>query len=165
MRPGLIITVFAVFSVGVWVFALIGLASVATTIASPVVIDPPREDSLLSSTSESEPVAYAEVPGLDQLDGFVLTAYRQVSRDEQLVTEVEYVGPHPIAEVGEFYGALFEEHGWTFTEESTLPGRLTYSIAAANRHGTVEVETAEGATEVKIELVQPAGTRGVTTDR
>ena len=99
------------------------------------------------------------------MSGFVITAYRQVSREGQLITEVEYAGPAEVGEVREFYRGLFEQHGWTFTEEWVLGHKSTDSVTAAGRHGTVEIDRADGATEVRIELFEPVVTRGVTTDR
>ena len=113
----------------VWTLALVGLASVATTIASPEVAETAPSDSLLSPAADGDALAGFEVPGLDHMTGFVITAYRQISREGQLITEVEYAGPDEVGEVREFYRALFERHGWTFTEEWALGPKSTDSVA------------------------------------
>lgn len=154
------------FSVVVWTLALVGLASVASTMASPEGPEPEPPISMLSPPADGDVLAGFEVPGLDHMNGFVITAYRQVSREGQLITEVEYAGPAEVGEVREFYRVLFERHGWTFREESALGPKSTDSVnAAADRHGTVEIDRTDGATEVSIELFEPAPARDVTTDR
>jgi len=149
-----------------WILALIGLASVATTIASPDVVAPPRPASLLSPPAAGgDAVAGTDVPGLQRFPDSVRTAYRQALLEGQRVTEVAYVSADPVAQVREFYGAVFEQQGWTVTGESVLRREWTYSVISADRQASVEIDRVDGVTEVKIELLEPARARGVTTDR
>ena len=163
VRPGLV-AVCAVFSVAIWILALVGLVRVATTSASPPNPEPERPASLLSPEATSNLLRGFEVPGLDHVGGFELTAYRQISRAGQLITEVEYAGAASVDEVREFYQSLFEEYGWTFTEEWAHGPKSMYSVLAGDRHGTLEIDRIASATEVTIELSEPT-LRGGSTDR
>ncbi len=82
-----------------------------------------------------------------------------------MVTEVEYVAARPVAEVGEFYGSVFEQEGWTVTGESAVDGERTYSVELADRRASITLDPAGGSTEVRLELIEPVTVRGLTTDR
>jgi len=161
VKPGLV-TFFSVLSVCVWTFALIGVVSVATTIASPNDAAPTRPPSLLAPAAE---VDGADAPGLPRFRDSERTEYRQGMFGEQLVTEVQYVGADPMDQVREYYATVFEREGWTVTSASVLRREWTYTVASGDREATVAMKRMDGATEVEVVLVAPAPARDRTTDR
>ncbi len=164
VRPSLV-TFFAVFSVAVWMFALIGVFTLATTIASPKDAAASRSPSLLSSDGVATQVEGADITALPRFPDSARTEYRQGLFGGERVTEVEYVGESPVDDVRRHYAKVFEREAWTVRSVQVLRREWIYTVTSGNRHATVEIERMNDATEVEIELIEPAPDRHRITDR
>ena len=147
------------FGAAVWIFAAIGVVSVAEAIGPS---QPPRPDSLLRPQSE---VTGTEIAGLVRFDGSSRSEYRQILFEDVLITEAEYTVDAPIRTVQRHYLEVFRDGGWAVDGTDVVHGEWTYAISRGSRVGTVEVERVDGLTEIEIELTEPAPQRGPSADR
>jgi hypothetical protein len=163
MRFGVVLTLMAI-GVAVWVFAAIGLLTVARAVAEGGSVAP-REPSLLVQVDAE--VDGNDVTGLPRLPGALRTEYRQAIWDGNVVTEVEYRVIRDVEEVRDHLHRAIAAESWTVVSETRHHGEWRYRLARGTRSVTVSIEALAPSAEVEIEIevVDPVQERGTVPGR
>jgi hypothetical protein len=163
MRFGVVLTLMAI-GVAVWVFAAIGLLTVARAVAEGDSVAP-REPSLLLQADTD--VDGTDVPGIPRVPGALRTEYRQAIWDGNVVTEVEYRVVRSVDEVRDHLHRAIASEAWTLVSETRHHGEWRYRLARGTRSVTVSIEplAPKAEVEIEIEVVDPVQDRGSTPGR
>ena len=141
----------------VWVFALIGVVSVARALGP---FEAPRPAALLATSVDG-----TEIPDLPAYPGATRSEFREEVFVDERITEIEYAVDSSVHEVRGHYRDALVRGGWTVTAATWLRGEWVYSVSSGARSGVVEIERRDGVTEVEVEMSEPITTRGGLTDR
>lgn len=144
----------------IWVFAIVGVVSVAQAINRDST-KPPRADALLPVAD----ISGADVAGLPRYDGSTRSEYRRMPYGDLAITEVEYVSDAGVGAIRSHYRDSFDREGWTVKAIGFVRGEWTYTIDNGNRAATVEIQRIGSVTEVEIELSEPLQERDSLSDR
>jgi hypothetical protein len=147
----------------VWVFAIIGVTTVArATFTEPHLA--PRVP-LLGTDGQGEDVPGAEIAGLPRYPGAVRAEYRVGEWDGSSVTKAEYRTQDGTEDVLRHYRAMFKAGNWDLQHRSFEHGEHVFEVTLGHAAVTVQVERVGSVTEIEIERVQPSWMRGGTTGR
>ncbi len=161
-RVKLELAVVSVVGAFVWIFALIGVFSVASTVASGGAESARSDRLLLSPVSEA---AGADIATLPRFPDASRREYQSEVYGDLVITKIEYVTGSDEETVRSFYREAAVRGGWTIADVTLDRGEWVYSLRSGDRRGIIEIEPQADLIEIDIELSEPSSRRGLVTDR